>query len=345
MKYGMSYLGGGKYHDVIMQAHPQGWPARFFVQPELFGCPKKTVKALIDKKGVREVAINLAWQDDHAFTQNDLDAAVALYNKEWMPLIKREPAVTFYVSGATEHNLQTATAQALAARILSVSPTNVVYVNNPLPKAGGQLIKGRRIVNDVHGKDAAVRGDYIYDYDGTSMVDDDVMARIQHHKNALIFFIWHPAFNGRLKEDDKTPRPERTSWPTAELIASLQQTVVNACIQAQGRFNLPNGAIYKTHADRHTTPPEARAYKPVLLTQVRQDVVEMRTTNGKLVATSSKRQDFNGPPNTSRHYFDEYGYMLAEKALKISGKPVVNLVVNGAIIGRINPALRHGKFR
>lgn len=345
MEIGMSYLGGAKYHDVIVAAHPNGAPARFFVQPEIFGCPLETVKELVNQKQVTKIAINLAWQDDHVFKQTDLDAAVELFINKWVRYIKRNPQVTFYVSGATEHNLTTEQAQTLAARILAIAPVNVVYVNNPLPKFGGQLIKGKRIVNDVHGKDSVVKGDYIYDYDGLNMADDDIKARLTQHKAALLFFLWHPAFNGRLKTDDKTPRPERKSWPTAELICDLYDTIALARVPNQGRFTLPTGAIYKSHADRHVTPPESRAYKPVFLSQIQQDVVEMRTANGKLLATSSKRQPLDIAPNTSRHYFNESGVDLARKAEKLAGTPIVNLVVNGGIIGRINPALRAGKFR
>lgn len=343
MKYGLSYLGGGKYHDVIMAAHPHGWPARFFVQPELFDCPKETVRQLIDNKGVTEVFINLAWQDDHVFSDADLDAAVKLYEKTWLPMVKRRPNVTFYVSGATEHNLTSERASKLAARILAASPVNAVYVNNPLPKSGGQYIRGKRIINDVHGKDGSLRHTYIYDYDGTSMVDDDINARIQQHKDATHFFLWHPAFNGRLKADDATPRPERTAWPTVELIKSMVDTI--SVRTPMGKTELPTGAIYKTHADRHVTPPEARAYKPVLLTQLTAERVEMRTPNGHLIAISSPRQPFSIAPNTARHYFNEYGSELAHKAIKVSGRPMVNLVANGTVIGRISPALRAGKFR
>lgn len=344
-KFGLSYLGGAQYTRIIKEYHPKGHPARFFVQPDLFGDPRNVIAHLIEEKEVRDIAINLSWKDNHNFGTSEMQAAVKLYKERWVSFIKSYPSVTFYVSGATEHNLKAIDALALAKNILAVSPDNVVYVNNPLPKFGGHYIIGERIIQDVHGKDAAVRGKYLYDWDGTNMVDDDVRHRLKKHKRAQIIFIWHPAFNGRLKTDDKTPRPERKSWPTGALIKSLTDTVKFATKRNQGKIWLPNRAIYKTHADRHTTPPEPRAYKPVLLSNIAADRVEMKALNGKVLCVSDKKQPFKIAPNTSRHYFGMYGTEIARLAVKNGGKPIVFLVANNKVIGRVNPALRAGMFR
>lgn len=344
-KIGLSYLGGAKYPQIIKNHHPRGKPARFFVQPDLFGDPRNVISHLILKKKVVDIAINLSWKDDHKFGPSEISESVKLYKERWVSFIANYPQVTFYVSGATEHNLKAVDALSLAKQILEVSPSNVVYVNNPLPKFGGQYIVGDRIISDVHGKDAAVKGKYLYDWDGSNMVDDDVTARLKQHRRAQIIFLWHPAFNGRLKLEDSTPRPKRISWPTVGLLSSLVDTIPLSQKTGQGKKWLPSGAIYKTHADRHTTPPEPRAYKPVLVSNISANKVCMIGVNKKVLLCSEPKQPFSSASNTSRHYFGLFGVEIAKLAIKNGGVPIVLLVADNKVIGRVNPALRAGVFR
>ena len=108
-------------------------------------------------------------------------------------------------------------------------------------------------------------------------------------------------------------------------------------------MKLPKGYIWKSHADRHNTPPEARAYKPVLIAPVKAPRAELVTENGQVVAVSSQAQTFNG--GGWRYYFSQYGYQLAEKARRIHGKGTVSLRLNGKVVGTLNPAFRAGSFR
>jgi hypothetical protein len=338
--YGMDYLGGAKYMDTILKSHPKGWAAGFFVEESLFGSPKKVIEALAQSGKCPLIRLNLAWEDDHNFGNDDFAKAENTL-KEYLPLMNKYPSVMWLVSGATEHKLKKDQANALAQRIIKHLPDGVNYVNNPWHKGGGEFIQGPRILNEIHGtqENAPRRGEYTYSYDGSSCVDDDVEARKAKFKSAKVFFFWHPAFNGRLTTQDTTPRPDRKAWPTQELIKSIQFLATNA----GEKITIPKDFIWKSHADRHVTPPEPRAYKPVLITPTMNAFFELRTLDNKLVIKSENRLPFEN--NKSRYYFSEYGYVIAEKAKKLQGHSVCKLVADGKEVGRLNPAFRAGSFR
>lgn len=340
MLFGMDYLGGAKYQDVILKHHPKGWAAGFFVEESLFGPAQGIVEALAKKGNCPLIRINLSWEDDHNFGNDDFAQAQKTL-KTYLPIINKYQNVEWLVCGATEHKLKKPQALQLAQLILKDLPINVSYVNSPWAKGGGEYIQGPRIINEAHGTEQAPprRGIYTYSHDGSSCVDDDVEFRKAQFKAAKVFFMWHPAYNGRLTTNDKTPRPDRKAWPTPELIDSIEFLATS-----RGALKpLPKDFIWKTHADRHTTPPEPRAYKPVLITDAAYSKIELRTLDNKVVITAGPRLPFEN--NRSRYYFSDYGYITAEKAIKIQGHAVCNMVVDEKVVGQVNPAFRAGTFR
>lgn len=340
MLFGIDYLGGAKYQQLILDEHPNGWAAGFFIEDDLFGSPKEVIRKLAKSGRAPVIRINLAWKDDHQFIESDFQNIVE-YAKEYAEFPKRYKNVTWYFSGATEHLLNREQAERLAKKILAVLPKtdNCIYVNNPWENRGA-FVYGRRIINEVHGSYAkAPRGKFIFSYDGSSAVDDDVMLRKRVMKNSEVFFFWHPAMNGRLKVDDETPRPQRRSWPTSALIDSI----IYLKNDAGSGIWIPNNWLWKSHADRHRTPPESRAYKPVLISPIKVDRFELITKNGRVVASSGPPMQFED--GRWRYYFDDFGHNIAEKAIRIQKDPVCGLRANGKVYGKVNPAFRAGSFR
>jgi hypothetical protein len=339
MLYGIDYLGGAKYQRLILDEHPSGWAAGFFVQPELFGDPAPVIRTLAGSGRCPLIRINLAWSDEHIFNESDFPGIVVRAQR-YTKMANRYPNVRWYFSGATEHQLNAQLAKKLANQVLSVMPANAIYVNNPWG-GRGELITGNRIINEVHGtKEHAPKGPFFFSYDGSSCVDDDVELRKRKMKDAEVFFFWHPACNGRLTTQDKTKRPDRQAYPTNELLDSMIYLHNSPGVG----INIPDGWIWKSHADRHKTPPEPREYKPVLLSPIQANRFELVAENGQVVAASAPAEPFKD--GGWRYYFPDFGYNLAEKARRIQkGNPVCSLRANGKIHGKVNPAFRAGTFR
>lgn len=338
--FGIDYLGGAKYKQLILDEHPSGWAAGFFVEDDLFGSPKDVIQELARSGRAPAIRINLAWKDDHVFTEADF-AKIVFYAKRFSRFPKKYRNVTWYFSGATEHLLDARLSKKLADQVLAVLPktTNCFYVNNPW-EGRGAFVYGDRIINEVHGSSArAPKGRFIFSYDGNNAVDDDIMKTKNKMKKAEIFFLWHPAMNGRLKVDDDTPRPQRRSWPTPQLIESL---IYLQSDSGKG-ITIPQGWIWKSHADRNKTPPEDRAYKPVLLAPIKADTIELVTKDGRVIARSGKPLQF--VDGRWRYYFSEYGYKLTQRSMRLQKDQVCLIRINGKIYGKINPAFRAGSFR
>jgi hypothetical protein len=339
MQYGIDYLGGARYQRLILETHPAGWAAGFFVQRDLFGDPTPVIRRLAESGKCPIIRINLGWRDDHRFSDADVRAIVERA-KRWAPIIARYPKVQWYVSGATEHTLNAEKANALASRVIRTLPLEAIYVNNPMGTLGSLLPTNERVYNEVHGtKESPPRsGKFLFSYDGSNCVDDDIEARKRTMRKAEVFFFWHPAMNGRLTVADTTPRAARKGFPTRELVESI-----NYFSNSRGTgIKTPANWIWKSHADRHDTPPEPRAYKPVLICPEKASVMRLVAPNGTVIKTSTPPQSFHD--GRWRYYFYEFGYVLAEKSRQ-NGGSVVQVVGDNKILGYLNPAFRAGSFR
>lgn len=324
---GRDYLGGAKYPDLILREHPKGWAAGFFA--ETFGNALPIIEKLANTGRCPLIRVQLLWSDTHTFTHSDTMRAVEIAKKIEV-IARKNKRVKFELSPFCEHNLKNPD-QALEA-IKMVAPS-CTPVNCPWQGALSSRFK-----NEVHGYHAKPRGRYNYSTDGDSCVDINITKMKRLHKDADVFFFWHPADNGKLNTSDPTPRPERKAWPTE----ALQDSIIYLK-NKRGKTSLPEKFIYKSHADRHETPPEPRAYKPVLIAPVKAARFELVAKNGQVVGVLPYYGTFDG--GGYRYYLGEYGYQVAEKAIRIQGSPVVELRANGKVYGKINPAFRDGSFR
>lgn len=328
MNYGLDVLGCAKFADLTIREHPQGWSIGAF--SEIFGNSFPVVEHLLKAGRAPTARIQLQWRDSHVFSDKDIKITEREARK-WAALAK-EFGRCLRISPWCEHNARLPLLNKLHDAVMNILP-DCQYVNSPWQ---GDFMP--KVWNEVHGTKRPPRGDYIFSYDGTSAVDTNVEQFKRQHSRCQTFYFWVPAFNGRLRTTDKTPRPQRKSWPTSELIDS-----VIYLHNERGQTRLPRTHIWKTHADRHETPPEARAYKPVLIAPEKANRAELVADNSQVVAVSQSRLPFND--GRFRYYFSEYGYQLAEKAIRIQGHPVVRIRIGKRFVGKVNPAFRAGSFR
>lgn len=325
--YGLDYLGLPKFADVAVREHPAGWAAGCFANT--FGDALPAVRRLLETGRCPLFRVHLLWSDTHSFGASDVPAVRRLARQ--YELLKRAfPKMAIEVSPFCEHNIADPDPY---LEIVANEAPSCIPVNTPWK--GGL---SRKYKNEVHGTHTAPRGAYNYSWDGNSCVDGDVEKSKVTHKRAQVYFWWHPAFNGRLNTNDKTPRPERKAWPTSDLIDSIIYLRTPA-----GEVKYRRNFLWKSHADRHETPPEPRAYKPVLIMPPKAKRVELVADNGQVVAVAGPALPFND--GRFRYYWNDYGFKIAEKAVRIHGKPTAKLVVDGRHLGIVNAAFRGGSFR
>jgi hypothetical protein len=157
----------------------------------------------------------------------------------------------------------------------------------------------------------------------------------KRHKSAYTHFFWHPSFNGKRNVSDSTPRPKRRFWPTPQLIESIGYLETQ-----RGRTSLANGWLWKSHADVHSVPPEPRAYKPVLITPLKKDFIELRSANNKVIERMPYGGMFDDGSGRHRYYASRYGYEISKDSYSNGGTPTVRFEGQ-----KVNPAFRDGGFR
>lgn len=337
MIYGLDHLGLARYErGLVAREHPQGWALGTF-GTGVFGDSRREVVSVLDTGRVPLFRLQALWSDDdHRFTDDHLRQLESELRKWRSIFAQYHGKIAMCVSPFCEH-LQTERFVLRGLEVVKSVLPSAHFVNSPIKR--GAIVKHADIINEVHNTGAKDPGGrFFFSYDGTNSVDSDVAADRQRLARAEVFFLWNSQCNGRLTTQDKTPRPKRKAFPTPRHIDSWI-----AQARTRGNVSLPKGWIYKSHADQHQVPPEARAGKPVWIAPVKASEVLLTTANGQVVDRAKYFSPFSG--GGFRYYGGDWGYLIADKARRIQGHELCNVLVNGKKVGVINPIFRAGSFR
>lgn len=334
--FGLDHLGIAKYGKVALDEHPEGWALGAF--SNVFGDALPAVKAILDSGRCPRVRFQLHWEDDHkekADTFSKIEREAVRVGNFLKPYADR---IDCRVSSFCENTLNPKRAEELRKLVMKHMPAGVTYVHSYDAGLGGRPLPN--CVNEVHGSGRQVPGGrFDFSFDGQSCFDADVEAAKKKFSKAETFYFWFPQCNGRMKADDKTPRPQRKAWPTSKLIDSAIYLSTTSGVSGK----LPKGWILKTHSDQHTVPPGPRDCIPVIIAPIKTKEIQAVTRNGQVVANLTYYGPFTG--GGFRYYAKEFGYIIAEKAKRIQGDPVTALKVNGKKIADVNMGFRAGVFR
>jgi hypothetical protein len=87
----------------------------------------------------------------------------------------------------------------------------------------------------------------------------------------------------------------------------------------------------------------------VLITPKKIARYELKADNGQIVGALPYYGTYDTKPKELvqryRYYLGQWGYQMAEKAVRIQGHPVVSLVENGKVVGKLNTAHRENEYR
>jgi hypothetical protein len=322
--FGLDYLAGAKYGDIILKEHPKGWAAGFF--DTTFGDAYPVVSKLAQSKRCPLIRIHLLWDDNHTFGEKQIEAAFKSARR-YQELATRVP-IAIELSLFCEHNLKDP--DVFLDRLQMIAP-NCRIINTPLFGA-----KSKKYKNEIHNDDPPPTGPYNFSFDGLNCVDTDIEMFKLKHSRSDVFFFWHPRFNLKWSMKDATPRPKRRAKPSKEFVKSIIYLS-----NSKGRTNPPPKMV-KSHAEKHG-PTDQKGDKLLLILNVKADKIELVTPGGKPVATLPFYGNFEG--GGYRYYANSFGYQIAEKAQKLGGSPFVRVFANGKRIGLINPAFRDREYR
>lgn len=338
MIFGMDYLGGAMFGSVLLRSHPKGFAAGFFA--DTFGNCWGVVDKLAASGKCPLIRIHGPWTA-HRYIPPEHDKAIFAALKKTVGLQERYPEVKFQFSPVCESDGRGPSWRALFSNLKQVA--GAVELVCSVYK--GEVIQGYRVeVHGSHKPHTGAKEGYQYSYDGTNATDSNVEKDKETHKNAEVFFFWHPAFNlkyktqlsghetPKVKKNDSALPRARNCLPTPELIKSLE-----VLAQPKGFTQLARQNIWKSHADRHESPPEPRAYKPVLISPVRGKVAYLVDSNNVAVFKSSGPVTQYQDGKRWVYRFSDFGYDIALKPL--------TLMVGGKRLGLVNPAFREGEYR
>lgn len=330
--YGLDLLGLAQYPDVALKNFPHGWALGCF--SSTFGDARPAVASILKAGKCAQVRVQLAWHDNHHFTPADFPK-IRDEAKKWCKLVAANPHVDWYFSGACEHDMGAKEALKLA-NIVQDTIANCTYVDNPMRQGSYNLIAAN-VLAERHGSEATPPYEtfwYSFSFDGSSCVDANVTEIKLRLSSATLFMFWVPQFNGRKGVNDTTPRALREAWPSGDLIRSVAFLATE-----RGEVKLPASWLLKSHAE---DVGGTRANKPVFIMPFSTKQITLKC-NGKVLLTCPLYGSYAG--GGYRYYSPEWGYRTAERAIALSGSPVVEVWANRRKWGTVNMAFRQGRFR
>jgi hypothetical protein len=333
MNYGIDFLGAARYQKTAISEAPRAFGFGVFAEVEGFGKAYDLIAKIAPL--VPFIRVQLIWKDDHNFGAKELPLCKARIEK-LLPIIKANPGTKWYISPTCEHRLNEKEWLKFADIVAKVAGGLVCIVNSP---ENGKGFVSREYINEYHHeKRPRAGGKFAFSFDGDNCVDSDIEAYKTAYQGSQYFMLWNSQCNGRRNTEDKTPRPSRQYWPIPKQIDSWVWLT-----RDRGVVVLPGKWLLKSHADQHSQPPAGKDQKPMFIIPDKVKEIVLKADNGQVIDTAKYFGTYTG--GGYRYYFNQWGFELAQKAIRIHGKPQCNIFVNNKKVGVVNPAFRSGNYR
>lgn len=345
MNFLMDYLGGARFKKLILEQHPMAYGAGFFSCVDGFEDALPTAAELASR-GAPFLRIHLAWKDNHRFTSADL-IVVRKEAERFRPVLAKYPNVKWYMSPLCEHELIENEWQKFANVVIAeLRGVDFQLVNSP---NHGKGFVSKTVLNEYHGAESKPRGGrYSFSFDGTNIVDSDVESFKKNYSQAEYWGVWNSQMNGNRKifkagdkrgEKDFIDRAKRVYFPTARQLDSWIHLTTNS----KSATRIPQGWIMKSHSDQHSITPSGKDQKPVWIIPQKVKEIVIKARNGQVIDTAKYYDRFTGGGH--RYYCTQWGYDLANKAKRIQGDALCDIIYEGRKVGIVNLAFRDGGYR
>lgn len=330
MRFGIDYLAGAAFPDVVLHAHPTGWAGGFFANT--FGNVFPLVRKLLRSGKCPEIRIHGVWADDtnHTYRPQEHWPMIRQAFRRCKALKRKWPDVVVQFSPLCEHTMNLETVTRIHGALEQMGLGGVVLVNSVWT---GALIKGG--LNEVHGYTlpngqikAPPPGRYNWSADGEDCFGMDMDGAKANFSRAETFYFWFPGCNlkRKLKEDPFIPIPQRTYKPQVKHIKALAYLA-----NPRGDTHMDKGWLLKPLADDHG-PGDPKSNKVVVIGPIQCSTLTLGNYTLR----------YFGPYEDGghRYYSNQWGYEMAEDL----GRPH-KLMAGGKEIGVVNPAFRCGVYR
>jgi hypothetical protein len=333
MIYGLDLLGVARYGKVAAANWPNGFALGAF--SNTFGDALPAVRQIIETGRCPRVRLHLDWQDSHRY-ESRFDE-IRREAQRVAKFIARYKLIDWRISGACEHLLGRGQAEVLRDIVLNEIP-GVIYVNTPMT-GGARLPVGDQCINESHGH--LIKSSRLdFSFDGQNAFDANVEVIKSKFAHCETFYLWSPRCNLKYGMNDTTPRSSRNAVPDKNVLKAMIYLT-----QEKGITKLPTRWISKSNAENHG-PGDVKGDKLVIISPVKGAAIRLVAKNGKLVDTLPFYGSYDGSgPGMWRYYSRYWGFQLSEKAMRLSGSPLVSVMVGDRKYGVINPAFRHGSYR
>lgn len=314
MIYGIDYLGGAKYPDVVLRGHPKGFAAGFFAQE--FGDAFSLIKRLAEGDKCPVIRIQVTWAGSgHNYTEKHLQQAI----KEAKRYDKLKTQARIQLSPFCEHTLKSP--DAWLDKIQQAAPSCTI-INNPQNGIGSF---SKKYQNEIHtGRPPT--GAYNFSYDGQSACDADTEADKAKYKDASIFFFWTWQLNCHFNAKDTT----RNTKPSVELIKGLANLA-----NPRGKCSIAKNTLWKSFAEQSDPKGDWRSNKPLCIYPGKVNALSLYK-DGKLIGTLPRYKEpfIDG---RYRFYLGQWGYSVATEPVELKD--------GNKVIGKVNPGFRFGGFK
>lgn len=336
MIWGLDLLASAKYKKVAVASLPEGWAVGGF--DNTFGDFMPVAKAAV-KVGARLIRVQMLWEDDHEYGDKHIPRLKKIAQR-WQRFAKSNPLVKVELSFFCEHLLDNP--DKYGDIVANIAPACEV-VCTPGDRGARSGSYSKKYKNECHGlRKKPTKGRYNYSFDGTDCTQVDIESFKLRHSEAEVFFFWCPRFNLRWSMKDQTPRPDRTGYPTRDVISGVAYLHMN-----KGKTALPAKTTVKSWAENHgpgkNGKPDLKGDKLLIIYPQKVSKIELFTNAGILIDTLSFYGSFQG--GGFRYYSGRMGFKNSMLAESVQGDPRLTIWINKKAVGVCNPAFRDGTFR
>jgi len=334
--FGIDYLGGAAFGDLVIKSHPEGWAAGFFAQE--FGNAFPVVRKLAATGKAPTIRVHALWDAGHRYGSAEQIKAVRANLRKMCSIAKSNPKVRFLFSPYCEHNLTAAemekTLNVCKTVIKNQGISNIELVNCIWK---GQEVKG--VINEIHGDHATPKGNYIFSFDGLDCYNANTQQFKKKHAKADVFFFWTISMNLKKKDSEKISVAERLARSYRPKAVHIEAMI--AMKAPKGKTNVPASVTIKPMSE---DCGDLKSNKLLVLLKGKFKEVKLIRNNKKQTEIETlKRYD---PPTGEfyRYYASKAGYEYVKKNL-------VLIKADGKILRYENkdilfcPAFRDGTYR
>lgn len=334
MMYGIDYLAGAQYQKLVLNNHPKGWAAGFFL--ETFGNAFPLIEKLAAKGTAPIIRVHSIWEDSHKYNKKKHDDKIINHFKKFSDIAKKYPKIKFYFSPFCEHTMTAGEMKAIVKQLKDIiynkQLNNITIVNSIWT---GQLIDVAGVINEIHSDHTKLKKrEYIYSFDGLDAYNADTTNFKKVYKNCSIFFFWTISLNLKKKHDEKVSVQDRINRKYRPQKVHIDALI--ALAKDKGKTNVPDNFIIKPMSE---DCEDLKSNKLLILSKKEYKQLKLIRQNNKLSLIEYLKKYPKTEDGLHRYYADKAGHEYTKKKNLTLHSDTEKIPIS------FNPSFRDGTFK